>query len=132
MIGRRIRLLSLSMLLPIAFSTGVATIGATAVPAYAAAKGNCHAYLSVNAGGRDTWKIAYAGSSSGWSPPGNLSMTLLLTINGVTGGAVHSSKSDATSITSMPPALPWISLSPPTVSLKVTAHGPAGTVSCGA
>jgi hypothetical protein len=131
MLGRRTRVLLLTAALPLTLVTGAGAITATtAVPAYASSKGNCKGYVSTSPGGRDMWKIAYAGSSSGWSPPGKLSMSLTLTVDGRQLGSANSSKSDATYITYMPDAIQWGGASAPSVSLKVRVSGPAGTVTC--
>lgn len=111
----------------VAFALSIGTLGA-APPAFAASKGNCTAYASVASGGRNTWKLMYAGSSSGWSPSGNLSISVSGTYNGISLSTLHSSKT-GTSV-STPPASRTVTAPSVTLKVSVRATGPAGTVTC--
>jgi hypothetical protein len=124
----RMRLILLAASLAAAFSVGASTVG-TAAPALAATKGNCSAFASVTAAGRNEWKVRWAGSSSGWSPPGKLTIKTTPVIDGTTRGSQSGSKSDATSI-SIGPFTETVLGASASITVHVTATGPAGTVSC--
>lgn len=120
------------MVLPTAAAATALTIGITTVgtvtPALAATRGNCTAYASVSAGGRATWKLRYAGSSSGWSPPGNLSISVTATYNGIGLPSLHSSK-NGTSV-STPAHSQTVTAATIVLKVSVKVSGPAGTRTC--
>lgn len=127
----RLRAHSMPIILMAATCSAAAGLGVavTATPSIAASKGNCTPFASVSAGGRNEWKLSWAGSSSGWSPAGKLTIKVTPVINGVTGGTASGSKSDSTSIT-IGPISETILASSATLKVTVHATGPAGSVTC--
>jgi hypothetical protein len=129
----------------VAAATALAiTAGATAAigtPAHAATlphKGGCTPYLSVTPGGELTldspepvgiFDVSWAGSSSGWSPPGSLRITATAFENGVPLGSVTGIK-DNTSVSTPPGGPVPVVTTDAVISVTVTAYGPAGKVAC--
>src|SRR5260370_806350 len=103
------------LLVAAATALAIAASAAAAVgtPAHAATpphKGGCTPYLSVTPGGEVTldspepigiFDVTWAGSSSGWSPPGSLRITAAAFENGVPIGSVTGVK-DNTSVSTPP------------------------------
>jgi hypothetical protein len=114
---------------------------AVGTPAHAATpphKGGCTPYLSVIPGGELTldspepvgiFDVSWAGSSSGWSPPGSLRIAATAFENGIPLGSVTGVK-DNTSVSTPPGGPVPIVTTDAIISVTVTAYGPAGKVTC--
>jgi hypothetical protein len=120
-------------LISIALIASALTVGAgiapSSTPAFAATKGGCKPYLQVIPVFQHIYDVKFAGSSSGWSPPGKLRITATVTIpetgqtRSVTG--TKTGKSVATPVGEL--RVETIGIS---ARLSVVAYGPAGKVSC--
>jgi hypothetical protein len=128
-----------------AAATAIAIAAGTAAtvspPARAAAlphKGGCTPYLSVTPGGDLTldspepvgiFNVMWAGSSSGWAPPGSLRITATAFEDGVPLGSV-TGVNDSTSVSTTSGGPVPVITTDAVISVTVTAYGPAGKVTC--
>lgn len=124
------RLLSVAMVTVALIATAITTGVTPASAAAASKKGNCTPYIKSVLEGRDLFWVYWAGSSSGWSPSGSLRITATATVNGKDAGTVTGTET-GTSV-STPVGGPYKAGPSLSASVKVTAYGPAGTVSCSA
>jgi hypothetical protein len=110
-------------------------------PAYAATtvKGGCTPYLSVQLAGTESlgtpepaeiYHVTWAGSSSGWSPPGSLRITATAYENGIPLGSVTGTE-DGTAVSTPVGGPVPAAASDAVFSVSVAARGPAGKVICG-
>lgn len=138
-ISRLCRRLLVAAATALTITAGAAAVAGTA--AHAATpphKGGCTPYLSVTPGGELTldspepvgiFDVSWAGSSSGWSPPGSLRITATAFENGVPLGSVTGVK-DSTSVSTPPGGPVPVITTDAIISVTVTAYGPAGKVTC--
>jgi hypothetical protein len=122
----------------LALIAGLSVAAGTPALAATEARGNCTPYLSVTPGGVislgspepvEVYDVTWAGSSSGWSPPGSLRITASVYENGISIGSVTGTE-DGTSV-STPVGGPVRAPAADAVfSVAVTAYGPAGKVTC--
>jgi hypothetical protein len=118
---------------PLAAATASAALAIGAVtilnasPAFADTKGSVTPAASCNPGGKDLVTCAWGVATSGWSPPGKITVSATLTWNGESAGSASTSCPDDTSCVLGPFDSTFAGASG---SLKVTATvtGPAGTV----
>jgi hypothetical protein len=101
--------------------------GQTAAAAPANRHGDCKAQLSIRHHLHSGYEIRYGGSSSGWAPSGHLKITAVLMVDGQRMGSV-SGTGHGTSVHTRTGT--DVRRSMGSVMVKVTADGPAGSVSC--
>jgi hypothetical protein len=127
--------LALALLAALSVAAGTPALAATKQ-----AKGNCVPYLSVTPGGAvslgspepvEVYDVTWAGSTSGWSPPGSLRITATAYENGFTLGSVTGTEDGPSASTPVGGPLPSPAADA-VFSVKVTAYGPAGKVACAA
>jgi hypothetical protein len=130
-------LVAVAMVLTIA-AGAAAAVGAPAHAATPPHKGGCTPYLSVTPGGELTldspepvgiFDVSWAGSSSGWSPPGSLRITATAFENGVPLGSV-TGVNDSTAVSTPRGGPVPVITTDAIISVRVTAYGPAGKVTC--
>ena len=124
----------------LALIAGLSVAGGATAYAATQAKGDCTPYLSVQLAGVESlgspepveiYHVTWAGSSSGWSPPGSLRITATAYENGISLGTVTGTKDNTAVSTPVGGPVPTAA-SDAVFSVSVTALGPAGKVTCSA
>ena len=124
----------------LALIAGLSVAAGTPALAATEAKGNCTPYLSVTPGGAislgspepvEVYDVTWAGSSSGWSPPGSLRITATAYENGISIGTVTGTQNGTSVSTPVGGPVP-APAADAVFSVAVTAYGPAGKTTCAA
>jgi hypothetical protein len=136
--SRRPKALAATAAAALALATAASAAGSTPALAATEQKGGCIAYLSLAPGGvvnlgspepEQIFTVTWAGSSSGWSPPGSLRITATASENGMPIGSVTGNREGTSVATPVGGPVPAVSADA-IFRVAVTAYGPAGKVTC--